>query len=68
MNKHKNGTYVVGAKGSYQYLLSGFTDLLKSKPKAYEVFHYGQHLKKAGFAIGLSKERIENDWKKAHKV
>lgn len=67
MNHHKNNTIIVGEFGSYQYLLSALEDLLKGKPKDYEVFHIGEKIKKAGLSIGLSKERIENDWKEIHK-
>ncbi len=66
MNRHTNGTVVVGGKGSYQRILSGLNDLLKATPKDFEVFHFGERLKKEGLRIGLSKERINSDFINAH--
>lgn len=66
MNKHKNGTVIVGSKGSYYYLLSALEDMLKGKPKSFEVFHIGEHIKKEGLRIGLTVERMERDWKAIH--
>lgn len=63
MNKHKNGTPIVGSKGSYQYLLSALADLLKGKPKDFEIFHLEEKIKQEGLRIGLGKEKITDDWK-----
>ena len=66
MNKFSNGTLIVGSFGSYQFLLSGMTDLLKRKPKVFEVYHLSEVLKKEGLRIGLSKEKIQTDFNNCH--
>lgn len=62
MNRHKNGTYIIGEPGSYQWLLSALEDILKGKAKVYEVHHLTERLKEAGLKIGLSKARLESDY------
>lgn len=66
MNTWQNGTIKVGAPYSYQNILSGLEDCLKGKPKDYEVYHIGVKLAEAGLKIGLTKERINQDWLDAH--
>lgn len=63
MKRHKNGTIVVGYKGSYQYLLSALKDALKGKPKVYEIHHITEHIKKEGLRIGLSKKQMNKDYR-----
>lgn len=66
MNYHKNGEPVVGSIGSYQNILSGLRDLMRGKPKSFEVHHFGMKLKEAGLKAGLTRETIESDWQEAH--
>jgi hypothetical protein len=61
MNHHKNGTISVGAPNSYRNLLSGLEDLMKGKPKSFEVFHFCAKIKKAGQLAGLSIEQMQED-------
>lgn len=68
MNTFKNGEIKVGAPGSYQYILSGLRDLMRGKPKSFEVHHLGMRLKEAGIKAGLTRETIESDWQEAHKL
>jgi len=70
MNQWPNGTFKVGAPFSYQNLLSGLEDILKGKgrkaPKVFEIHHFGEKIKEAGLKIGLTKERINQDWQDIH--
>jgi len=61
MNHHKNGTIIQGAPNSYQYLLSGLEDLMKGKPKSFEVHHFFTCIKEAGDVAGVSMEEMNND-------
>lgn len=67
MNRHKNGTIVIGEPGSYQWLLSALEDILKSKAKNYAVHHITERLKTAGLRIGLSQARIQSDYNEVTK-
>lgn len=66
----KNGTFSIGAEGSYQNWLCRFKDALKGKGKHklkdFEAFMFGEKIKKAGLEAGLTKERINQDWLEAH--
>ena len=66
MNTHPNNTIVIGMPGSYQYYVSCMTDILKGKPRSYEVWHCADKMKMAGHEIGLTKERMYQDFKNCH--
>lgn len=70
MNKHPNGTIIVGAPYSYQYMLSGLTDILKGKgdktPKVFEIHHFHERIKEEGIKLGYTIEKIRNDLIIAH--
>ena len=61
MNHHKNGTIISGSQGSYQYLVSALEDILKGKPKSFEVHHLKMRLIQEGERIGKTISEMKQD-------
>ena len=66
MNRHRNGTVIVGEPGSYWYMQSALTDLLKgkgkNKPKSYEVHWLGLKIGEIGRALGKTPDEMAADY------
>ena len=66
MNTWSNGTVKICSPGSYQSLLSGLEDLLKGKPKVFEVHHLHMKIVEEGKRIGIAFAQIGEDVHNIH--
>jgi hypothetical protein len=53
----------INEEGEYQRLLEGLSELMKGKPKSFEVHHFLAKIRKAGERIGKTLSEMEKDVK-----
>lgn len=57
----KNGTFSIGAEGSYQNWLCRFRDAAKEKMTDFEIFMFVRKISNSGIEANLNSERINQD-------
>lgn len=60
----KNGTFSIGAEGSYQNWLCRFRDAAKEKMTDFEIFMFMRKTFEAGVRAGLEREIIKDELNK----